>query len=115
MNDSILDSVKKVLGIDASDTSFDTDIIMHINSTFNILHQLGVGPKNGFAIADSSSKWGDFLDNNENLNMTKSYMYAKVRKIFDPPQNSSTMQALTETIAEYEWRLNVEVDPGEED
>lgn len=113
MNDSILNSVKKVLGIDAADTSFDTDIIMHINSTFNILNQLGVG-EDGFAISDSTSKWSDFL-NDEKLNMTKSYVYAKVRKIFDPPQNSSAMQALTEAISEYEWRLNVTVDPGKEE
>lgn len=113
MDESILNTIKKLLGIDASDTSFDQDVITHINSTFAILYQLGVG-SDDFSIEDDSTTWGDYLSSYKQLNTVKTYIYCKVRKIFDPPQSGSSMEALNSIINELEWRINVAVDPGEE-
>ena len=110
---SILNDTKKMLGIPAEHTQFDPDIIMHINSVFDILHQLGVGPDEGFAIADEAAVWDDYTMD-INLNAVKSYMYAKVRMIFDPPTSGIVMGSLEKVISEMEWRLNVEVDPKED-
>lgn len=109
--DSILDSVKKYIGISSEDTSFDLDIIMDINGEFAKLAQIGCGPKEGFSISDNSSTWSDFLEDNKLLNFVKSYMNIRVRLIFDPPSNSSILQALKAQADEYEWRINVAVDP----
>lgn len=109
--DSILYSVKKVLGIPEDYSYFDLDIIMHINSTFMILSQLGVGPDEGFSITDDSSLWSDYLPQGSNLNLVKSYVYLKVRMLFDPPNSGALMDALKQQINEFEWRLNVAVDP----
>lgn len=111
--DSILTSTKKLLGIAEEDTSFDTDIIMHINTVFSILTQLGVGPPEGFSIEDNSTVWTDYIQANPRLELIKSYMYMKVRLMFDPPLSSSVTQILNERIAELEWRINVTVDPGD--
>lgn len=105
--DSILNSVKKMLGLDADYDAFDTEIIIHINSVFMILQQLGVGPETGFAIADASTVWTDYIENVVFLSLVKSYMYLKVRMLFDPPQNSALLEAMNSQIAEFEWRLNV--------
>lgn len=107
MADSILQSVKKTLGLDAEYTAFDHDIILHINSTFGTLHQLGIGPANGFLIVDSSSTWDEFLGDNTPLNSVKTYMYLKVRLLFDPPTLSFLITAIEEQIKELEWRLTV--------
>lgn len=112
LNDSILLSTKKMLGIPAEHTQFDPDIIMHINSVFNILQQLGVGPEEGFSISDDTAVWTDFVDD-ANLNAVKSYMYAKVRLMFDPPTSGIVSQAVSEIVKELEWRLNVQVDPDD--
>lgn len=112
MSDSILNSIKKKLGYDAEYTSFDPDIIIAINGVFNILTQLGVGPKEGFAISDASATWDNYTSD-VNLNMAKEYMFMKVKIIFDPPQSTHAMNAYTEMIKEYECRLNYQVDPGE--
>lgn len=109
--ESILTSIKKMLGITEEYTHFDQDLIIHINSVLMVLNQLGVGPDDGFFIEDDSATWEDYLDDPTSLQMVKTYMYAKVRKIFDPPSSSTHMQALNDTINEFEWRLNVEVDP----
>jgi len=109
--DSILYSVKKVLGIPEDYSYFDLDIIMHINSTFMILSQLGVGPDEGFSITDDSTLWTDYLGQSSNLNLVKSYVYLKVRMLFDPPNSGALMDALKQQINEFEWRLNVAVDP----
>lgn len=103
--DSILNSIKKLLGMETDYIAFDTDIIMHINSVFAILYQLGVGrdPTTPFHIEDSSSKWIDFIDDGQ-VELVKSYIYMKVKLIFDPPQNSALLTAMKETIAEFEWR-----------
>jgi hypothetical protein len=110
MGDSILNSVKKIIGIDAADTSFDIDIIIHINSVFNALTQIGVGPDEGFSITDATSKWEDFLEDSIKLELVKSYVALKVRKIFDPPQSSTAMEALNAVINELEWRIGITVD-----
>lgn len=108
MEDSIFITIKKMLGISAEDTSFDVDIITDINAVFSILTQLGVGPDEGFAISDEKSKWNDFVEFSDNqLQQLKSYMYAKVRLLFDPPTSSVLSAALTEMTKEFEWRLNV--------
>lgn len=112
MDESILITIKKLLGIDESDLSFDTDILIHINTVFGILRQLGVGPANGFSISDASTTWEDYLGTDElYLADVKTYIYLKVRKIFDPPQSSSTSGAMDQLISELEWRINVDVDP----
>ena len=111
MDNSILTSVKKMLGITEDYTHFDPDIIMHINSVFGILSQLGVGPPKGFSISDSSAVWSDFVPDELKLDMIKSYMYQKVRLIFDPPMTSAVLEAMNRSINELEWRLNVAVDP----
>lgn len=103
--DSILTSVKKTLGIAEDYTHFDADIVMHINSVFMILQQLGVGPKTGFYIEDDGTDWEEYVDNIAQLQMIKSYMYMKVRLLFDPPSSSTHMNALTQSINEFEWRL----------
>lgn len=115
MDNSILSSVKKVLGIMDAYDYYDLDIIMHINTVFSILTQLGVGPKNGFAIHDANDLWTDYLPNSVKLEMVKTYMYAKVRLIFDPPSSSAGISAIENLISELEWRLNVAVDPGEKE
>lgn len=107
MSDSILDSIKKVLLIDADYDAFDMDIIMHINGVFSTLNQLGLGPDEGFMIEDSSAVWGDFLNDDFNLNSVKTYMFLKVRILFDPPTTSFLLAAQQEQIKEHEWRLNV--------
>lgn len=109
-NDSILNSVKKVLGIDPSYDAFDLDITMHINSVFLALQQIGVGPVQGFFITDDTQTWADFLGTNPILNATRSYVYLKVRSIFDPPSVASAMTAMDKMAAELEWRLMVAVD-----
>lgn len=109
--ESILTSIKKLLGIVEDYTHFDADIIMHINSTFMVLNQLGVGPPEGFSITDSTAVWNDYLEDDTKLQMVKSYVYLKVRLLFDPPTASAHLESIKSQIAEFEWRLNVAVDP----
>lgn len=107
--DSILDSVKKSLGLDPELKVFDLDIMMHINMTFTTLHQLGVG-KPKFSIKDSEAKWSDFYTPNTNQEAVRSYVYMKVRLIFDPPPNARGIEAFEQYCKELEWRLNVLVE-----
>lgn len=110
--DSILTSIKKLLGIDAEYTQFDQDIITHINSVFLTLHQLGVGPADGFRIDDAYATWDEYIsDNDILLGAVKSYMYLKVRMLFDPHLTSSVTDLMKEQAREFEWRMNVLVDP----
>ena len=111
--ESILTSIKKLLGIAEDYEHFDTDLIIHINSVFSILTQLGVGPSEGFFITDKYAVWDDFLSENTKIELAKTYVYLKVKMIFDPPQSSAVIDAMNRTISELEWRLNVSVDPGE--
>jgi len=108
--DSILDSVKKVLGIPVDDDSFDTDIIMHINSTFMGLAQIGIGQNGSFAIEDNTGTWSDFLGTATNLEAVKSYISLKVQLIFDPPTSSYVLEAKKALIAEFEWRLQAQAE-----
>lgn len=105
-NDSILNSVKKVIGLTPENTQFDVDVIMHINTVFTILAQLGIGPDTGFSIADSTSKWSDYIADDLMNSALETYVALRVRMYFDPPQNSSLADAINKQIAELEWRLN---------
>jgi len=110
MEESILISIKKLLGFDEDYTAFDTDIIIHINTTFMVLSQLGVGPTAGFRIQDASTTWNEYITEESNLEGVKTYIYCKVKLIFDPPSNSATIEALKQMINEFEWRLNIEAE-----
>ena len=105
--ESILTSVKKLLGITEDYTVFDTDLVIHINSVFLTLSQLGVGPKEGFAITSKDETWGDYMNSGELLNAIKSYVYLKVRLSFDPPGSSSVNDSTKNMISELEWRINI--------
>ena len=107
MSDSILTSTKKILGIDESYTAFDLDVITHINSVFTILQQLGIGPSDGFMIEDAEPTWDTFLAGDPLLNSVKTYVYLRVRLLFDPPTTSFLISAMKEQAQELEWRLNV--------
>lgn len=111
--DSILTSIKKLLGIEEEYEQFDVDIIMHINSVFAILTQLGAGPSTGFMISDDSAVWSDFMSDMSKLQFIKTYMYQKVKLMFDPPQSSAAIEALNRSISELEFRISVQVDPGD--
>lgn len=103
---SILTDTKKLLNIQEEDTSFDTDVIVHINSAFFVLNQLGVGPEFPFTISDSNSVWEDFLPaSDKNFAAVKSYVYLKVRLVFDPPTISYVLTSMQNQINEYEWRF----------
>lgn len=105
--ESILNSVKQLLGIDESENHFDLDIIIHINSVFSILNQMGVGPKETYSIIDDTSNWSEFTDDAAIFNNVKTYMYLKVRLAFDPPTNSNVLSSMERQISELEWRLTV--------
>lgn len=103
---SILTDTKKVLGITESYTAFDQDIIMHINSVFSTLNQLGLGPEEGFEINDDTAEWSDFIGDNRRLNSVKTYTYLRVRTLFDPPATSFLIAAYQKQLEEFEWRLS---------
>jgi hypothetical protein len=108
MSDSILDNTKKVLNLAPDYTAFDQDVILHINSVFSTLNQLGVGPVEGFMIEDNGPIWDTFLEGDPRLNHIKTYVYLRVRMLFDPPTTGYHVTAMQEQIKELEWRLNVQ-------
>lgn len=108
--ESILTSIKKILGITEDYTHFDADIIMHINSVFMILNQLGVGPPAGFRIEDSSATWDDYIPEESMIESVKTYIGLKVRLLFDPPISSAVMECMKQMINELEWRINVQAE-----
>ena len=110
MDESILTSIKKLLGISEDYDYFDQDIIMHINAAFMVLTQLGIGPSEGFLITDDTDTWSDFIDDLTNLGSIQSYVYMKVKLMFDPPQNSFTVDSMQKLVNELEWRLNIAAD-----
>ena len=110
MTESILTSIKKLLGIPEDHEHFDEDIIMNINSVFMILTQLGVGPSSGFKISDKTTTWDEYIQDTNNIESVKSYVYYKVKLLFDPPTGSAVMESINRIISELEWRLNVEVE-----
>ena len=112
MEDSILTSIKKVLGPSEENTAFDLDIIMFINSVFFTLAQIGVGPSTGFSISDKTSVWDDFISDDHIIDCVKIYIYARVRLKFDPPASAAHIKVLEEEIKECESRLNYYADNG---
>ena len=111
ITESILDSTKAALGIVPTYDAFDNQLIMYINTAFSTLHQLGVGPDEGFFIEDNTATWTDFLNGKRLLNMVITYVHMSVRLMFDPPANSFATTAMKEQMKELEWRINVQVDP----
>lgn len=107
MSDSILTSIKKVLNLAEDYTPFDQDVIMHINSVFSTLNELGVGPIDGFMIEDKEATWDAFFEGDLRLNNIKTYIYLRVRMLFDPPTTGYHTEAMKEQIKELEWRINV--------
>ena len=110
METSILTSIKKLLGVAEDYSEFDEDIMTHINSVFLNLTQLGVGPEEGFMIEDNTAEWVDFINDRVQLQAVKTYVYLKVKLLFDPPLSSSVTESINRMIAELEWRLNAEED-----
>lgn len=109
--ESILTSIKKLLGITEDYEHFDGELMIHINSVFAVLNQLGVGPNAGFVITDKSFVWKDFLNDDKTLEFVKTFVYLKVRLLFDPPQSSAVIEAINRQASEYEWRILVAADP----
>jgi len=108
---SVLNDIKKLLGLDESYSAFNTDVLIHINSAFSTLHQLGVGPAEGFMIHSDSTTWSTFLTADAiHLNAVKTYIYLRVRLLFDPPGTAYLVNAINDQIKELEWRLNVAVE-----
>jgi hypothetical protein len=108
MEDSILISTKKILGVADDYPVWDLDIITHINTAFSTLTQLGVGPAEGFMIEDDQAVWSDFIvDGDLQYNSVKTYVYLRVRQLFDPPTTSYLIAAFDKQLSELEWRLNV--------
>lgn len=105
MTGSILNDTKKVLGLAAEYDAFDADVIMHINSILNVLFQMGIGPTEGYQIEGADNTWTEFTEDNVLLNLVKSYVYLRVRLIFDPPSTSFHLTALAEQVKELEWRI----------
>lgn len=111
METSILTSIKKLLGPSAEYTNFDHDIILHINTVFADLTQLGVGPAEGFSIEDDTAEWTDYIPDMKKVESIKTYMYMRVKLIFDNSTlSSSVIAAMERQMKEFEWRLNVECD-----
>lgn len=110
--ESILTSIKLLLGIDEQDDVFDPHIITHINTVFRLLKRMGVGPSKGFMIQDAESTWSEFIDNDTDTSLedVKTYIYLKVKIIFDPPTNSAVLAAMKENINELEWSLHFDAD-----
>lgn len=110
MDDSILNTIKRMLGIgdEEAQNDFDEDVMVHINTAIQALTQLGVGPEDGYMIEGSNETWTDFIgaENKKQYQPAKTYIYGKVKKVFDPPTSSIALQALEESIKEAEWRLN---------
>lgn len=112
METSILKTIRKMIGPSVSYDIFDTDLIVHINSAFMVLYQLGVGPTTCFKITGEDETWDDFMQGSIDIEAVISYIYMKVRLVFDPPTTGYLVNMYEATIKELEWRLNVMVDPG---
>ena len=110
--ESILTSIKKLLGITEEYEHFDSDLIIHINSVLAVLTQIGVGPSTGFSISDKYAKWADFIDDDARLEFVKSYVFLKVKLLFDPPISSAVAESTKRLCDELEWRISTTVDPG---
>ena len=113
MNDSILVTIKKMLGLDDEYTPFDMDVIVHINAAFMTLCQMGIGPKEGFEVDDYDQTWSEFLTNEVMLGGVKTWVYLQVKMAFDPPSNSFLMDAMKTQSEQILWRLNVQAESAE--
>lgn len=111
--ESILNDIKKLLGIAKDYNHFDQDIMIHINSVFMILTQLGVGPSDGFTITGTLETWEDFIEDRKHIELIKSYIYLKVKLLFDPPSSSAVIESTNNMIREFEFRLNVAAETSE--
>lgn len=107
--ESILTSIKKLLGITEEYKHFDSDLIIHINSVLAVLTQIGVGPSTGFSISDKYAKWADFIEDDSKLEFVKSYVFLKVKLLFDPPISSAVAESTKRLCDELEWRISVTV------
>jgi hypothetical protein len=107
VDDRILPTIKKLLGLDENYEAFDVDIMMHINSALGTLTQLGIGPPDGFMIEDADATWASFLGTNFAMNPVKTYVWLRVRLLFDPPATSFLIESYTKQAQELEWRINV--------
>lgn len=113
MAESILQTIRRMIGPSMLDSEFDTDLVVHINSVLFDLTELGVGPRDGFMITGDTETWEDFLGEGvKNLEAVKTFVFLKVKMIFDPPTVGGVIAAYEKLIKEYEWRINVMVDPG---
>ena len=112
VTESILGSIKTMLGINGEDTNFDRELIIYINGALMIMSQLGVGT-DGYLISGRDDTWKDFMGNREDLELVKSAVYLRVRLIFDPPQNSFLVDTINKQIAEYDWRIEINHKPAE--
>lgn len=108
METSILNTVKRMLGLDVEDDTFDLDVTVLINSAFMSLQQIGVGPSEGFSISSAEDSWQDFMSDDKLYQGVREYIYLKVRTVFDPPTSSSVADAMKKNIDELEWRLLVQ-------
>lgn len=115
LSDSILTSIKKMLGITSEYKHFDPDVILSINSVLGILTQLGVGPKTGFSIRDDTTTWTDFIGTDTRMEMIKTFVHLRVKLLFDPPQNASLASVIEDEAKEYEWRIYIAADQTRED
>lgn len=114
--DSILTSIKKMLGIAEEYTHFDSDLTIHINTVLSILTQVGVGPSKGYFIMDETQTWTEFLPISEKrLELVKSYVYMKVKLLFDPPLSSAVIESTNKLIAELEWRILASIETIEKE
>lgn len=111
--DSILNSVKKTIGINQDDATFDTDIIIYINASLMSLQQLGVGPSSGYVVVDDTQLWSDLLSGRYDLESVKAYVSLKVKLMFDPPSTGYVVDAITRQISEFEWRINSQIEGSE--
>jgi len=111
MADSILDSMKKALGIDLAYDVFDRDLIMHINSVFGTLSQIGAGPPNGYRIVDKANNWEEFIGTATDMDFVKDFMYIKLRLLFDPPQTSFALTSFDKQLEELTVRINIAAKP----
>ena len=110
--ESILTSIKKLLGPEETDTQFDEDIIIHINSAIMRLNQLGIGPTGGYSITDKKNVWSELIGTRKDLDAVKTYIYLKVRLVFDPPQSGFLVDAIKSQITELESTLNIQAEGG---
>ena len=106
-SESILDSIKKLIGIEDTETYFDSDIVTGVNSAFSSLNQIGIGLDDGFSISDNTKVWNNYLTDVRTLELVKSYVHLKTKLLFDPPSSSSIVDIINKEISEFEWRLNV--------